>query len=45
MTASAMPGDQKKCLEAGMDGYISKPVRAQDLAEMVEVHTSLSVKS
>ena len=36
MTANAMRGDREKCLEAGMDNYISKPLRLSELVEMVE---------
>jgi two-component system sensor histidine kinase/response regulator len=35
MTASAMAGDQRRCLEAGMDDYVSKPIAPAKLRETV----------
>lgn len=36
LTAYAMPGDKARCLEAGMDDYIAKPCRAQNLARILQ---------
>ena len=36
MTAHAMQGDRDRCLSAGMDGYVSKPIQPEDVFEAME---------
>lgn len=38
ITALAMPGDRERCLAAGMNDYLSKPIRMNDLVEAIERH-------
>jgi CheY-like chemotaxis protein len=39
MTAYAMRGDRERCLTAGMDGYVSKPVQPEELFQAIYTHT------
>jgi len=36
MTAHAMKGDDQRCVDAGMDGYLAKPIRGEDLYALLE---------
>jgi len=40
LTANAMKGDDKKCIEAGCDDYLSKPIDGKSLLQMIRKHLS-----
>ncbi|MEO7694697.1 MAG: response regulator, partial [Chryseolinea sp.] len=44
MTANAMQGDREQCLKAGMDDYVSKPVKLETLVSVLE-KWSITIKN
>jgi CheY-like chemotaxis protein len=42
LTAHAMKGDQERCLAAGMDAYLSKPIHSRDLVDVVSKYAEHS---
>jgi CheY-like chemotaxis protein len=45
LTAHAMKGDQERCQEAGMDDYLSKPLRPQELDNLLERYAAAKMKT
>jgi len=43
LTAHAMMGDQERCLAAGMDGYLTKPILPQELDAVLEIYMARRV--
>jgi PAS domain S-box-containing protein len=45
LTAYAMKGDQERCLAAGMDGYLTKPIAPQELDAILEIYVARRVSA
>jgi signal transduction histidine kinase/CheY-like chemotaxis protein len=42
VTANAMQGDRERCLEAGMDGYVAKPIKREELFKAIAALVALA---
>ena len=45
LTANAMKGDRERCLVAGMDAYLSKPIKSAELKDALDAYTSAATTS
>jgi len=45
MTAHALKGDEQRCLDAGMDGYLSKPIKFQELTNVLDTYGASAASS
>ena len=45
LTAHAMKGDEERCKSAGMDGYLTKPIRPQELGSLLDRYVAVKMKA